>query len=360
MNTSFVRRHVVGLIVFLAVVVAGCAQLPPPTPQQDIQELRERIATLEARAEEREAESTPTSVLQQEVQALREQVATLGAQLEERQATPAPTPSASMDEMMSRMAELQQRMNEMKQQGAPDPEALTEMQQQMQPMMGRSPGAPGMDQMIGPISQMMGMMQGMMQMMGRGQAAPDVDRMMDQMSQMMTMMQTMMQMMATPEAQAQRQPMMGGMEGMEQTAGDFAPLVRGLYEGEELFFIHTEASDPQVAQMLTEMMGPRVVLLPKLAGAPEELLANVYVFTNGVEGDGPFGFQPDVFDAVPGDEGYSPLRAVNLVTWQEGAEARVLGSAEEVQEAESAGEISIERSRVVVNMPVLVWPGGHR
>lgn len=355
-----------GSLWFLAVVVAGCAQLPPPTPQQDIQELRERIATLEARAEEREAESTPTSVLQQEVQALREQVATLETQLEERQATPAPTPSASMDEMMSRMAELQQRMNEMKQQGAPDPEALAEMQQQMQSMlqqmqsmMGRRPGAPGMDQMMGPMSQMMGMMQSMMQMMGRGQAAPDMDRMMDQMSQMMTMMQTMMQMMATPEAQAQRQPMMGGMAG-EQTAGDFAPLVKGLYEGEELFFIHTEASDPQVAQMLTEMMGPRVVLLPKLAGAPEELLANVYVFTNGVEGDGPFGFQPDVFDAVPGDEGYSPLRAVNLVTWQEGAEARVLGSAEEVQEAESAGEISIERSRVVVNMPVLVWPGGHR
>lgn len=163
---------------------------------------------------------------------------------------------------------------------------------------------------------------------------------------------------ATPMPTATRGMM--GMAGMEQTADEFAPLVRGLYEGEELFFIHTEASAPQVAQMLTEMMGPQVVLMPKLAEVPEELLANVYVFTNGVKGGGPFGFQPDVFDSVPGDEGYSPLRAVNLVTWQEGAEARVLGSAEGVQEAESADEITIERPGVVVNMPVLVWPGGHR
>ena len=147
---------------------------------------------------------------------------------------------------------------------------------------------------------------------------------------------------------------------MEQTAGEFAPLVRGLYEGEELFFIHTEASAPQVAQMLTEIMGPQVVLMPKLAEVPEELLANVYVFTNGVEGGGPFGFQPDVFDSVPGEESYSPLRAINLVTWQEDAAPHVLSSSEEVQKAESAGEIIIERPGVVVNMPILVWPGGHR
>lgn len=219
MNTSTVRRDIVGLVLFVAVVVTGCAQpFPSPETQQELQDLRARVATLEVRVQEQQATPMPTATI----------------------------PS-----------------------------------------------------------------------------------------------------------------MMGGMAG-ERTAGDFAPLVRGLYEGEELFFIHTEASAPQVAQMLTEMMGPQVVLVPRLAEMPESLLANVYVFTNGVEGDGPFGFQPDVFDSVPGEEGYSPLRAVNLVTWQEGAEAHVLGSAEGVQEAESAGEITIERPGIVVNMPVLVWPGGHR
>lgn len=74
----------------------------------------------------------------------------------------------------------------------------------------------------------------------------------------------------------------------------------------------------------------------------------------------PFSFQPDVFDPVPGEAGYRPLRAVNLVAWQEGAEARELRSVEEIQAAEAAGDVTIARSGIVVNMPVLSWPGGRR
>jgi hypothetical protein len=151
---------------------------------------------------------------------------------------------------------------------------------------------------------------------------------------------------------------MGGMG--QTTSGDLAPLVTGFYDGGEVHFIHTEASDPDVAKMLTDMMGPQVILVPQLAQAPESLLADVYVFTNGVQGMGPFGFQPDLFDSVPGDEGYRPLRAVNLVTWQEEATPRELRSLEEIQAAEAADEVSIVRPGVVVNMPILSWPGGHR
>lgn len=141
----------------------------------------------------------------------------------------------------------------------------------------------------------------------------------------------------------------------------FAPLVGGLYEGGDVSFIHTEASDADVANMLTEMMaGPLVVLVPQLAEAPPSLLANVYVFTNGIEGHGPFGFQADVFDSVPGDEHYRPLRNVNLVAWQDGVEARTLRSLAEVQAAEAAGEVTITQPGIVVNMPILIWPGGSR
>ena len=141
---------------------------------------------------------------------------------------------------------------------------------------------------------------------------------------------------------------------------DFVPPVKGLYQGEELFFIHTETSDPEVATLLTMMMGPQVVLVPSLAEAPESALANVYVFTNGVKGDGPFGFQADVFDSVPGDQGYSPLRSINLVTWKESAIPSELRSMEKVREAETIGEVTIERPGIVVNMPILRWPGGNR
>jgi hypothetical protein len=151
---------------------------------------------------------------------------------------------------------------------------------------------------------------------------------------------------------------MGNMDQAPST--DLAPLVSGFYNGGEVLFIHTESSDPEVAKMLTDMMGPQVVLVPELAQAPESLLADVYVFTNGVQGMGPFGFQPDVFDAVPGDESYRPLRAVNLVTWQKSETPRELRSVEEIQAAEAAGEVTIAQPGIVVNMPILSWPGGHR
>ncbi len=108
------------------------------------------------------------------------------------------------------------------------------------------------------------------------------------------------------------------------------------------------------------MMGTDVMTVPSLAEIPAELLGNVYVFTNGIEDMGPLGFQPDVFDSVPGDEKYTPLRAVSLVTWQADVEARQLVSVEEILAAEEAGELTIEQPGVVVNMPILVWGENHR
>ncbi len=171
---------------------------------------------------------------------------------------------------------------------------------------------------------------------------------------------------ATPtEAPAVDQMDERKMETMDDlgpgSTGMYAPAVAGFYEGGDLLFIHTEASDADVASMLTDMMGgPAVVVVPELAGAPDELVARVYVFTNGVEGMGPFGFQPDIFDSVPGDDTYRPLRRVSLVKWLEDGSPRELRSLGELQAAEGAGEIAIQESGIVVNMPILVWPGGSR
>lgn len=155
-------------------------------------------------------------------------------------------------------------------------------------------------------------------------------------------------------------------DGMGEMAAEDVPRVppvKGYAEGQEIFFIHTEASAPDIAGMLTDMMGSPVLVVPELAQVPEESLANVYVFANGVKVEGPrgpLGFQPDVFDAPPGTEGYSPLRALNKVSWKDESSARVLKSAAEVREAEENGEVKIERPGVVVNMPFLTWPGGKR
>jgi len=138
------------------------------------------------------------------------------------------------------------------------------------------------------------------------------------------------------------------------------PAGKAYAEGVEIYFVHTETSDAGVAETLTNMMQSPVMHVPSLASVPDEALANVYVFTNGVEGKGPFGFQADVFDNPPGADGYTPLRRVNLVTWNNEGQARELKSAGEVLEAEKAGELIIEQPGVVVNMPFVVWDGGKR
>lgn len=142
------------------------------------------------------------------------------------------------------------------------------------------------------------------------------------------------------------------------------PAVNGFIDGEKMLFIHTEISDAGVAKILTDMMGGSPVLVvPSLANAPAEMLAPVYVFTNGYSGMGPMGplgGQPDIFDKAPGEAGYSPLRNIIIVTWNAGATIVPLKSYEGLKNAIDSGAISTKETGFVVNMPFLTWPGGTR
>lgn len=71
---------------------------------------------------------------------------------------------------------------------------------------------------------------------------------------------------ACARATATPSPTSAPVRGMGQaSSSELAPLVTGFYNGGEVLFIHTEASDPDVAKMLTAMMGPQVLLVPELA-----------------------------------------------------------------------------------------------
>ena len=155
---------------------------------------------------------------------------------------------------------------------------------------------------------------------------------------------------------------MGGMK-MPANAPTIPPVI-GYSEGQEILFIHTETSDPKIARILTDMMGGSPVLVvPALASAAKNLLAPVYVFTNGKTGagpTGPLGGQADIFEYPPGDAGYRPLRAITLVTWKDEKSARVLKSVAELRRVVDSGAVSLRVPGVVVNMPFLSWPGGRR
>lgn len=80
---------------------------------------------------------------------------------------------------------------------------------------------------------------------------------------------------------------------------------------------------------------------------PGNKVAPIWAFTNGDAG------QRNIIDTVPGRRDYTPLWAVRMVTWKNGAEARVLRSAAAVRAAQKAGDVTIQAMPIVVNCPVL-------
>ena len=135
------------------------------------------------------------------------------------------------------------------------------------------------------------------------------------------------------------------------------PLVKGLYDGKDVFYITTEASDSKIAQGLSTFTNFPVTFAPALGKAPATSLANIYAFKNGVKGGGVLGFQPNVVDSIPGQPGYSPLWKVNLVEWSDASNATVLGSEKEITDAFNAGKITITPTTIVVNCPIVQWGG---
>jgi hypothetical protein len=76
-------------------------------------------------------------------------------------------------------------------------------------------------------------------------------------------------------------------------------------------------------------------------------VAPIWVVTNGTAR------QRNIIDVVPGQDGYTPLWRVTMVTWKPGVMPRTLKSAAAVRAALAAGEASLRRTSTVVNCPVL-------
>ncbi|MGH9998514.1 MAG: DUF7482 domain-containing protein, partial [Nitrosopumilaceae archaeon] len=136
------------------------------------------------------------------------------------------------------------------------------------------------------------------------------------------------------------------------------PLTKGYVNGSEVFYISTEASDKDLADHLTELTGFRVVYTPALQRTPADALAQIYAFENGIKGEGPLGFQPNVADSQPGDPNYSPLWAVNIVKWNDDITPRELKSQTEILLAQTNDELTVTPSGFVVNCPFVKWDGG--
>jgi hypothetical protein len=156
--------------------------------------------------------------------------------------------------------------------------------------------------------------------------------------------------------------MMSGMS-FNTNAPITIPMIDGYYNGEKVFFVHTEVSDKGMADMMTTMINFPTLHVSKLNDISSNEISKFYVFTNGISGSGPYGggpfmYQIDVFDSIPGQMGYSQFRVPHLVTWNENSTPRILISVDEILAAESNGELTIQKTDSVVNAPMIVWKSG--
>jgi len=138
------------------------------------------------------------------------------------------------------------------------------------------------------------------------------------------------------------------------------PMIDGYYNGNKVYFVHTEISDQKMADMMTMMVNFPTLYVSDLENIPKEDLGKFYVFTNGISGTGPYGggpffFQIDIFDSVPGMDEHTQFKVPQLVTWNEDSNPRLLTSTEKLFDAQANGELSIESADFVVNAPMVVW-----
>jgi hypothetical protein len=116
--------------------------------------------------------------------------------------------------------------------------------------------------------------------------------------------------------------------------------------GSTIYYIATDASIKDVADALG-------VIFVEKTGATllSPASSDLYVFTNGIKGTGPMGFQASIASTNVGDEFYSPMWRIQTATWKDAAMADFLTKLSEITSAGTDGKLTTDVAGVVVNCP---------
>ncbi|MGQ0608721.1 MAG: DUF7482 domain-containing protein, partial [Chloroflexota bacterium] len=122
-------------------------------------------------------------------------------------------------------------------------------------------------------------------------------------------------------------------------------LHEALANSEPAYFVRTDASDATFAE------AEQLVFVPLLAAAAsiDGGIGDIYLFDEGAADQRP------VLSWTPADDGFTPLFRVHRVRASDG----VLDSVDAIRTAADAGSIEVEDTDVVVNYPLVKWPGGE-
>lgn len=131
------------------------------------------------------------------------------------------------------------------------------------------------------------------------------------------------------------------------------PVTVGWFNGRSVFYISTDASDAGAG-------GPEANLSKALGNAANgTAVDDIYVVKNFKQGN--------ILPSAPGPTGptststqYTPIWQVSVVTWKAGKTPRTLKSEAEVLAAKADGAVTISKTNIVVNCPVLYTPQGGK
>jgi hypothetical protein len=122
-------------------------------------------------------------------------------------------------------------------------------------------------------------------------------------------------------------------------------------DGSTIYYIATDASVKEVADELG------VVFVNKTGSALKSgASSDLFVFTNGIKGTGPMGFQASIASTNAGEDAYSPLWRIQATTWKDPSQAQFLKTAKEVSTSASGGKLTIDIAGAIVNCPFVDIP----
>ena len=117
-------------------------------------------------------------------------------------------------------------------------------------------------------------------------------------------------------------------------------------DGSTIYYIATDASNPDAAKALGVLYVNKTGATT-LSGAASDL----FVFTNGIKGTGPMGYQASVASSNVGDQAYSPMWRINAVMWHDPSQARFLTMSSQINMEASNNLLTTQVAGFVVNCP---------
>ena len=135
------------------------------------------------------------------------------------------------------------------------------------------------------------------------------------------------------------------------------PMHKGIHNENKILYIITDASDKNYVNTISEKQEWNIQLSKSIKDIPENNFQKIFIFKNGIKGDGIFGFQNEIFSSTPEQSDYTALGSIIEVTWKPGQKEITFQSTFDVIDAEKSGRIKFNETNVIVNVPQIKWLG---